>query len=36
MLRLSVEVRKGVDQKALAAYIRSGTNPWKASKSCWG
>ena len=24
------------DEAALAAYIRSGTNPWKASKSCWG
>ncbi len=24
------------DEAALAAYLRSGTTPWKASKSCWG
>lgn len=24
------------DEAALGAYLRSGTNPWKASKSCWG
>lgn len=24
------------DEAALATYLRSGTTPWKASKSCWG
>ena len=24
------------DEAALAAYLRSGTKPWNASKSCWG
>ncbi|MDH5289853.1 MAG: transglycosylase family protein [Acidimicrobiia bacterium] len=23
------------DEAALATYLRSGTNPWKASRSCW-